>query len=182
MKKIMVIFMSVFLLAGCNIGVDFSNTPIKQVEVFFNKYQTLDKDVLDDLDSVVAEEDQFNGEQRIAYRDLMKDSYQKLSYDIKEERIDGDKATVTVMIEVVDYSKILHDANQYLANHSEEFTDDDGNYDVILFNDYRLKQLKKAKDMVQYTLDLHLTKENDEWVIDELSSDDEDKIHGVYIH
>ena len=36
--------------------------------------------------------------------------------------------------------------------------------------------------MVQYTLDLHLTKENDEWVIDELSSDDEDKIHGVYIH
>lgn len=182
MKKIIVIFLSVFILTGCNMGVDFSNTPIKQVEAFFNKYQTLDKDVLDDLDRVVAEEDQFNGEQRTAYRDLMKNSYQKLSYDIKEERIDGDKATVTVAIEVVDYSEILQESNQYLEEHREEFYNEEGEYDIILFNDYRLKRLKEAKDMVQYTLELHLTKENDEWVMDELSSDDEDKIHGVYAH
>lgn len=182
MKKIIFILFSVFLLTGCNMGKEFTNTPTKRVETFFNKYQTLDKTVLDDLDKVIAEEDGFNGDQRIAYRDLMKKNYQKLRYDVKEERVDGDHATVTVEIEVVDYSSALREADRYLDEHRDEFNDKDGKYDVIKYNDYRLKLLKESKEPVKYTLELHLTKKNDEWKMDELSGADEDKIHGIYSH
>ena len=39
MKKILMII-ALFLVVGCN---KLDNTPTKQVETFFNKYQTLDK-------------------------------------------------------------------------------------------------------------------------------------------
>ncbi len=59
--KIIVGTLAVMLLAlvGCSIN-DLSNTPTKQTELFFNKYQTLDQSVLDDLNHVVAAETQFN--------------------------------------------------------------------------------------------------------------------------
>ena len=58
--------------------------------------------------------------------------------------------------------------------------DEEGKYDKTLFTKYRLDKLKEAKDTVKYTLDMTLTKVDDEWQLDDLSDIDEKKIHGMY--
>lgn len=176
MKKILLLIISMFFI-GCD---DLNNTPTRQVEMFFNKYQTLDKEVLDDLNDVVAIESAFNTEQREKYREIVKSNYQKLMYKVKDEEINGTSAVVTVEIEVVDYSSIVRDANKYLEEHEEEFMVDNV-YDEDKFTDYKLDKLKDAKSMVKYTLKLNLTKVNNNWVLDELDSTDIEKINGMYM-
>lgn len=181
MKKILSILCIFALLTGCSFGANLTkDTPTKKVEEFFNNYQTLDSDVLAQLDTVVNKETTFTEEQKENYRSLMKKHYQDLVYEIKDEIIDGDNATVTVEIEVKDYSKVLTDADTYLTEHPNEFHNEEGIYDVALFNEYRLKQIENATDKVKYTLNLTLTKVDDEWRLDKVNDMDESKIHGIY--
>ena len=112
----------------------------------------------------------------------MKKHYQELTYEIKDEKIDGNKATVTVEIEVTDYSKTLKDADKYLENNKAEFYDDKGVYNAFLFTTYRIEQLKKVTDKVKFTLNLTLSKVDDEWQLDPISDVDEQKINGVYYY
>lgn len=180
MKK--TIALVLFLLVGaCNIN-KMTNTPTKQVEIFFNKYQTVDKDVLKDLDRVILLEPNFNSKQQGMYRDLMKKHYRDLLYEIKDETIDGNKAVVTVEIDVKDYSKILNEAENHFIENQSEFLNESGVTDLIKFSEYKLEQLKKTKDRVIYTLDLSLTKKDKMWKMDQISSVDEEKIHGIYIY
>lgn len=179
MKKWIALFCLLFLVVGCD---DLTNTPKKQAETFFNNYQTLDKEVLKDLDNVVAEEINFNTEQRDKYRNLMKKHYQALTYEIKDSEENGDKAIVTVEIEVYDYSKTIVENSTYLENNRNDFLDSNGNLDYIKYNDYRLEQLSKVKDKVKYTITLNLTKKNKKWVLDEVDEVTLDKIHGMYIY
>lgn len=180
MKKILILCSCLLLLTGCNLGKDMLNTPTKQVEVFLSKYQTLDEAVIKDLNKIVAEEELFNTDQRESYKKLMKKHYQDLVYRIKEERIDGDKATVATEIEVTDYSKILSEAELYKVQNKNEFLNSTGEFDNSKFTDYRLEKLKDAKEKVTYTIDFTLTKEDKEWKLDPLSTSDEQKIHGIY--
>ena len=135
---------------------------------------------MNQLNDVVNDKISFTEEQKKKYIDIMKRHYQSLKYDIKDEIIDGDTAIVTVEIEVIDYSKILKEANDYLTQNKEQFQNEKGEYSEILFNDYRLERLKEANDYVKYTIDITLTKLEDEWVIDDLTSDNQDKIQGIY--
>ena len=112
----------------------------------------------------------------------MKKHYQELKYEIKDEKVDGDKATVTVEIEVTDYSKALKEADKYLENNRSEFYDDKGVYDAFLFTTYRIEELKKVKDKVKFTLNMNLSKIDDEWQLDKISDTDEQKINGVYYY
>lgn len=181
--KIIVGTLAVMLLAlvGCSIN-DLSNTPTKQTELFFNKYQTLDQSVLDDLNHVVAAETQFNTEQRERYKELMKKHYQNLTYKIKDEEVNGNTAVVIVEIEVTDYANVLRDSESYLSENPQEFQNDLGEYDVTLYSEYRLNKLEEAKDKVKYTLEMNLIKLDKEWQVDQISSTDEEKIHGVYVY
>ena len=180
MKKLWILLVMPFLLLGCTLGEDMTNTPTKQVESMLSKYQTLDEDVLRNLDNVVAEEETFNTKQRDKYREIMKKHYQDLIYEIKDEKIDGDDATVEVEIEVKDYTKALKDAEEYRRNHESEFYDADGKFDRSLYIDHKLKELEKSKEKVTYTLELDLTKKDGKWLLDKLSKTDKEKIHGVY--
>ena len=174
MKKL-VLLLSLFLI-GCS---DLSNTPTKKAEEFLKKYQTLDESVISDLNNVVNESD-LNETQRSMYIDIMKKHYQNLSYEIKDETIDGDEAVVTVEIAVTDFKKVLDEANNYMNNNKEEFNDENGEYSVVKFNDYKLNKLKEAKDKIRYTIEIKLTKINDDWTVDKLDSKTYDKINGVY--
>lgn len=178
LKTIILSFTIILFLTGCN--TNLNNTPTKQAEIFLGKYQTLNDDILSDLDKVVAEEISFSKDQRDTYRSIMKKHYQELEYEIKDERIDADKATVTVQIEVDDYSKVMDDAAAKLLENPEEFNDENGNYNHTKYIDYQLKQMKSSKDRVKYTLELTFTNRDKKWVIDKLSDDDMDKINGVY--
>ena len=150
--------------------------------MFFEKYQSLDDDVLNQLNDVADNEISFTDEQRKDYIELMKKHYQSLKYEIKDEVIDGDTATVTTEVEVIDYSKILSEADEYLEKNKKDFVDENGEYDETLFNKYRLKKLKDADETVKYTIDMTLTKIDGNWMLDDVSKDVNDKIQGIYKH
>ena len=173
MKKFIYLFLIFFI--GCS---DLSNTPTKQTETFFKKYQALDSAVLSDLDNTISKTD-LNSTQKETYKDIMKKNYQNLTYEIKEEVVNGDSAVVTVKIEVTDFKKVIDDVNTYAFNNPNEFNTND-TYDVNLFNDYKLNKLKEAKEKVQYTLYITLTKVDNMWKVNELNDSIYEKINGVY--
>lgn len=175
MKKVLWLF--VFILVGC---ADLSNTPNKRVEEFLRKYQALDSDVLSDLDKTISNDGTLTPSQTSEYRDIMKGHYQKLIYEIKEDKIDGDSAQVTVEITVDDLRSVLKDAEVYMNEHITEFYDENGNYSVEKYNDYRLKKLKEAKEKVQYTIYFNLSKVDKKWQLDNLDQITYDKINGIY--
>lgn len=178
-KKILLVIMIISLF-GCSLS-QIDNTPTKQVESFLNNYQTLDKKVLDDLDIVIAREQAFNREQSLKYRDILKKHYQNLSYEIKDETINGNKATVKAEIEVTDFYKVLKMVETYSKNHNDEFLDDNGNFDESKYIDYQLKKMADADDNVKYTLIFSLTKNDDgNWNLDDIDDVTEEKILGIY--
>ena len=182
MKKLILVMCSIFIFAGCSIGTDLMNTPMKKVEDFFGKYQMLDEEVMRDLDGIVKEDENFNTKQREQYMKIIKSHYEMLKYDIKDCVEDGDKATVEVEIEVKDYSRTLARTEAYMNDNTDEFKDEFGKYDKSKFIDYQLKELEKVDDTIVYTLSLSLTKQDDEWKLDPLTSVQEQKLHGVYAY
>ena len=179
MKKVILLISILLTLCGCNM-MDMNNTPKKQVEKFFNNYQILDKDVLDDLDEIVERETYLTTTQKDKYRDILKNHYENLDYEIKDETVNGNNATVKVEIEVNDYSQTLRRVEQHKIDNPDEFMDSDNNYNEILYQEYRLDALKDTKDRVKYTLYITLTKTNNKWTIDTIADTDEEKILGIY--
>ncbi len=172
---ILLLFLT-FTVAGCG---NMMNTPTKKVEEFLSKYQTMDSKVLNQLDEVLSDGSFFNDDQREKYRDLMKNQYQNISYKIKDEKVDGDDATVTTEIEVYDYSKAVEESEKYLEEHKDDFYKDDV-LDEEKYMDYKINAMKEIKDKVTYTIDFKLTKKDDAWKLDDISEIDRQKIHGIY--
>lgn len=171
MKKILYVVMAFFALTGCGM---MDNTPTKKVEALLHKYQMNDSEVITDLDNVLLMDSTLTDDERKDYRDFMKKHYQDLTYKIKEEKIDGDSATVDVEITVRDYSEAMNDANNYRMSNSGMFDESNS------FASYRLDRLKEVSKQTSYTLTFHLTKVNDTWQVEPLSSDDESKINGLF--
>ncbi len=166
----------VFCTTGCG---DMMNTPSKRVEEFLGKYQTMDSDVLTDLEEVVDGSD-YSEEGKKEYKSLMQKQYQNLSYKIKNEETDGDKATVEVEIEVFDYENSLVKAEDYMDKHKDEFTADKDKTAKQKKEEYRIKTMKAVTDKANYTITFHLTKDNKKWVLEPISDSDLEKIHGLY--
>ena len=61
MKKITLIIIALLLLIGCK---NTNNTPTSKVEEFFSSYQTLNKDVLNDLDNIVSKDKTMSKEEK----------------------------------------------------------------------------------------------------------------------
>ena len=102
-----------------------------------------------------------------------------MKYEIKNETIDGDNATVTVQITVYDYYSVEKEANEYLTNNPDEFKTN-GEYDKSLFTDYKLKKFSEVNKTVDYTIEFNLTKIDNKWEVNDLTREQLEKIHGVY--
>lgn len=178
-KRILFVFLG-FLVIFTTACDNVSNTPTRKVEELMGKYQSVDEDVLDDLNDVINSESNLTDKQQDRYRELLKKQYQNLTYEIKEEKIDGDNATVETEIEVIDLAKVNKDAENYLKEHKDEFNDDKGNFSQEKYTDYKLDKMEDAKDKIKYTLELTLTKEDNEWKLDNLTETERQKIHGIY--
>lgn len=142
MKKILFVVSALLLFVGCD-GI--MNSPTKRVEEFLNDYQTMDNEVLSQLDETVNNEELLTDEQKKDYKELMEKQYQNLTYTIKDETIDGNNATVEVEIEVYDYSTAMNEADDYLLNNNSEFVGEDGNIDNAKFMTYKIEQMKNVK-------------------------------------
>ena len=165
MKKIFLLFMMLSLLVGCSMA----NSPTSRVEDLFGKYQRLDNDIDMGIDNVLSEQN-LTTEHQDRYRKLLESQYKNLSYEIKDELIDGDSATVLVEIEVVDYKKEINDLVYDVSIYTKEQYDEE-----------KLTRLEKAKDKVKYTLEIGLTKDDDgNWKVNALTNEQIKKIQGMY--
>ncbi len=165
-----------FVVIACG---NVSNTPTKKVEEFLTKYQTFDSDVEEDLKNTIDNED-LTDEEKDRYKKLISEQYKGLTYEVKNETIDGDNATVEVEIEVKDFATAISNAEDYLSEHEDEFKNKDGEYDNSVYTKYKLDEMEKVKEKVKYTLQLTLTKVDDEWKMDDLTETEKQKIHGIY--
>ena len=178
MKKILLCMLAILTFSGCSLMM--SETPTSVVEDYLHKYQTLDEDLLDQL-SAVLDMDNLSDDNKTAYEDVMKRQYQDLDYEIKNEKIDGDEATVEVEVSVYDYQSVSNDADKYLEEHKEEFYGTDKKVDTDKYMEYRIGKLNDAKDKVTYTIYFTLNKDdNGKWKLNDLSEQERLKLHGLY--
>lgn len=168
MKKIIFVFIFLLLIVGCSLA----NTPTSKVEDLLTKYQTLDKDINDDIESVINEET-LTEVQKDRYRKIIEKQYRNLSYEVKDERYDGDISTITVEIEVLDYRKAINDISAKFMNQD--------NYTVEEYNNAKLDALEKVEDKVIYTIDFDVKKDkNGNWSLASLNNETIKKILGMY--
>ena len=146
-----------------------ANTPTSIVEDLFNKYQRLDADIASGIE-VVLNEQNLTPEHRDRYRKLLENQYKNLSYEIKDETIDGNNATIIAVVEVVDYKQTIND-----------LTFDSTMYTKESFDEEKLNRLESANNKVTYTIDLSLTKNEDgKWKLNALTNEQIKKIQGMY--
>ena len=216
MKKLfIVLLLSLFIVTGCG----NSMTPTGAVEDYLGKYQSMDSEVLSQLDSVVSNDTTMSDDQKKEYKTLMEKQYQYLSYKVTNEEIIGDTATVDVEIEVFDYASSIRKSSQYYqdnrdmfeevdnsddnsdnnASHEENVNTDDNNVnnnashegnvntddgniitETKKYIDYKIEQMKMVTDKIKYTITFNLSKEDDKWVVDDISDMDRKKIHGLF--
>ena len=175
MKKIVALLLvCVLLLTGCG-----SNSPKSKVEAFLNRYSSLSDDVKTDLETRVAAESLSFDNQAI-YKNVLTRVYENIKYEVKDESIDGDKATVKVKLTVYDLYKVDKDTVNYMNNNSNEFYDDSNQFSEELFNKYRLNQMLNTNDTVDYEVNFYLNKVNGEWVLETPDRTTLEKIHGMY--
>lgn len=195
MKKIITIFF-VILLSACSLTMN--NSPKAKVKELLDKYKNQDSSVITNLDDVIDSE--YEGEYKDRYKSLILNQYKNLEYKIIDEVIDGDTAIVSVDVTVYNYGSGIDAANTYLEEHESEFYKKDlsdnnlitpnndenapqtsqNTIDYNKFLDYKLDLLEEITDRKTYSIDITLTKENNEWVLDKLTDDAIKKIHGLY--
>ena len=165
-KKLLLLVLPIlFLVVGCTMN----NTPSSKVEDLFTKYQKLDTDIDTGISSVLDEQN-ISDAQKERYRKILEKQYKNLTYQIKEEVIDGDTATVTTEIEVTDYKNSIND-----------LVFDSNIYTKETYDEEKLNRLEQAKEKVKYTLELTLTKDEDgEWRLNALTNEELKKIQGMY--
>ncbi len=168
MKKILSLFIFLLLLVGCSL----SNSPTSKVEDLLIKYQMLDKDIKDGIEEVVNEET-LTSNQKERYRKIIEKQYKNLTYQVKEEKIDGDTSTITTEIEVIDYKKAINEAVSKYQGKTD--------YTIEEYNNTKLEALEKAKEKVKYTIEFEVKKDNnDNWKLSSLSNETIKKIQGMY--
>lgn len=174
MKKVLTIFIMLLILTACG-----GNAPKGAVDNYLKKYRNLDSEVLVDLEEIVEKEN-LSKEQQDKYREVLKKQYKDLSFKIVEEEYNDNVSYVTVKVNVYDLYKAQSDASKYLANNGEEFYNENNEYDVNLFLDYKLDKMKNTTDRVEYNVTFTVIKENDKYVVEQPSEETLQKIHGIY--
>ena len=168
--------MGLILLSGCSI----KPTATDAVKSFLDQYRNLSANVLNDLDNTINQEN-FNDKQKKDYRVALKKQYSDLKYEIVNETYDGDTAVIEAKRTVYDFYKAQEEASEYLVTNPSKFVDEDGVYDNDLFINYKLEQMMKTTDTVEYTIEFDVNKnENGDWDVQSLSHNDLEKIHGIY--
>lgn len=177
-KKILVVLCAILLFTGCSCAVN-DNTPEEAVETFFEKYRAKDDDIITQLMETIQNED-LTDNSKEKYQELMEKQYDQFAYVIKDTKEEDNSATVTVELTVLNYRSAILEAEEELQNNPEQFNDDEGNFSEDKYMDYKVEKMSEVTDTATHTVDLNLTKENGMWTVEQLSSDDISKLHGLY--
>lgn len=181
MKKVLLFlacFLSIIIFSGC----ELNNTPTKKVEEYLNSYRNLDTVVLNQLDETINVDTIMDATQKSNYKDILKKQYKDLNYTIKDETVDGNNATVKAEIEVYDYYKLTTESDKYYATSPDEFKDTAGNIVETKYIDYKINKMTDYKERIKYTIDFTLKKVDRTWVLDDITEQTRQKIHGLYAY
>lgn len=174
-RNLVLVFISLFFVVGCSMSI---NNAKDAVEDYLNNYKHLDDDVVDQINEIVEEED-LSKDQQETYKKVLKRQYENMKYEITDEIYNGDSAKVTAKVTVYDYYKVQQEIAEYLKTNRDKFYTD-GVYDENLYLDYKLKTMNDYNKTITHTIVFEVVKDNDMWVVSDLSKNDLDKIHGIY--
>ncbi len=174
LKKLWIILIVLIGLTGCT-----KNSPKSEVENYMKKYKSLDSEVLVGMEDTIDTENLSDSHEEV-YRDILKKQYKDLKYKIIDEKEVDDKTYVTVKVTVYNLYKSSQDASLYLENNKEEFNNENGEYDLDKFLDYKLNKMKMTTEKIDHEITFTVTKENDKYVLEQPSDIDLKKIHGIY--
>lgn len=177
-KQILVVFCAILLLTGCSCSIN-DNKPEEAVETFFEKYRAKDDDIITQLKETIENED-LTDDAKEKYQALMEKQYDQFAYVIKDVKENDNTATVTTEITVLNYRSAILEAEEELKNNPEKFNDEEGNFSEEKYMDYKIEKMQEVTDTTTHTIDLSLTKEAGMWKVDQLSSEDISKLHGLY--
>ena len=178
MKKLLVVICAVLLFTGCSCSIDDTTTE-QAVDTFFEKYRAKDDNVITQLIDTIENED-LTDDSKEKYKKLMEKQYDQFAYVIKDVEESEDKATATVELTVLNYRSAVLQAEEDLKNNPEQFNDEEGKFSEKKYMDYKIEKMNEVVDTTTHTIELTLTKEAGMWKVEQLSSDDIAKLHGLY--
>lgn len=178
MKKILVVLCAILLFTGCSCSMN-DNKPEEAVETFYERYRAKDDNIITQLKETIQNED-LTDENKKDYQELMEKQYDQFAYVIKDIKEKDDTATVTTEVTVLNYRSAVLKAEEELKKNPEKFNDDEGNFSEKKYMDYKIEKMQEVNDTTTHTIDLSLTKEAGMWKVEQLSSDDISKLHGLY--
>ena len=162
MKKIIINLILILFLTACNLN----NTPNSKVEELLGKYQSIDNSIIITPNMLVNNNNLDEKTNKEITR-IIEKQYKNMAYSIKETKEDGDTATVTTEIEVLNYKSVLNDESLSMAD-----------------NDYYnnlIKKLNNTTKKVTYTINFTLTKNNeDKWEVNDNNKEEENKLLDIY--
>ena len=176
MKKVIVFLLVLSLSVGCACSITKASDAVKE---YISKYNNEDEEILVELENVINNED-LNDTQKEKYKEVMLKQYKDINYKIVSETYNKDEAIVSTKITVYDLYSIQQEAEEYKNSHKEEFIDEDGNYDKDKFLEYKLDRMKKNTKTIDYTIDFKVKKKDGTWKLENVSTEDLEKIHGIY--
>ncbi len=177
MKKLLCVVMALAIaltLVGCG-----GSKPDATVKTFCDGMKKLDIKKMqsclldaDDLDTSDFESE----EMPVEFLKYVKEWASKMTYKVKESKVDGDKATVTVDFKYTDASDVMGATMQdYFAKmiaaafSGKEYSEEEMSKMLITCLEAALKEkeLKKAET----TIDISLVKKDNDWKIEEASDE-----------
>lgn len=162
-KKLMIL---IIIFIGVIMGCQLNNTPTSKVEELLGNYQMLDESIIVSYVQL-SNDEKIDSKYQERYRKVIEKQYRNMTYEIKDEKIDGNKAIVTTQIEVLNYKDVLQKNLSNLSNDSA-------------YHENILNQLEKVKDKVTYTIDFQVVKnDKGEWNLDPLDDIQKEKLLGI---
>lgn len=180
MRKITIILLLLIMISGCN-NITY-NTPSSKVSKFFSNYQTLNKNIINELNLAIKKNKDKSNFEKETYKQLLIKQYKNLEYKIKNEEIKNNDAYVDVEIEVYDYEKENYYSKKYFLNNLKLFNikANENIEENKKYKNYKLSKLKNTKKRKKYSITLQLKKENNIWKLVNLKKEDLKKIHGFF--
>lgn len=180
MKKILLGLILLLFITGCEMKMN--ETPSEAVVDWMTYHQERNDSVIEELNNWL-DKNGYDGDMKNNYKFVLEKQYQNLSYEILEEDINDDEASVVVEIEVLDYNSSLEKSREYFEGHLEEFFEtipDTPINDSKELKEYQISELANVEDKVKYQITFDLTKEKNNWVIDDSDEVIFKKMYGLY--
>ena len=174
MKKIIIIILVIFI-TGCK-----NNSARDIVSSYLDEYHNLSTNIINEINNAVDLNDKFSKKNKKIYKDILKRQYKDLKYKIIREEYDNDIALITVNVNVYDLNKAEEEALLYLTDHLSEFYNEDNTFNENKYISYKLDLMSKTNIKVNYDILFTLRKKNNNWILDQPTESDLEKIHGLY--